>query len=1476
MNRILRYIDLFSFNNVLLLRAKTSHILKNRATILFFVSLVAIQNSSAQNPVANFTANVTSGCVPLTVSFTDQSTGNPTLWNWEFGNGQLSTLKNPVVTFSQPGTYTIKLVVRNANGIDEEEKINYITVSPAPSAGFSANLTTACAPATIQFTDLSTTPPGITILSWEWNFGDGGTSTLQNPSHTYTSTGFYTVSLKITSSTGCNSTAVIGNYIRIVSGITTNFTFLAPSTCTAPFVVSFQDQSSGPGTLTYTWNLGNGNTSNLPNPTTTYPAAGNYTVQLNVQSNLGCTGSIQKVINVTGVTTNFTAPPSACIGQVVNFQNNSSSSPVASTWDFGDGTTSAQINATKAFLSAGTYQVKLINQYSDCMDSVTKSILIIDKPIVDFTANDTASCSAPFTVQFTDLTSGATGWLWDFGDGTTSTQQNPSHQYNSLGDYTVTLTATTGAGCTNTFIKTNYINIRKTQVTIINAPDGGCVPYTYNPLTSIQTVDNIVSYAWDLGEPGALYNVQFPSHTYNSAGNYDISLTVTTQSGCTETITIPNGVRTGTPPVVSFSYSPNTPICASTSINFTDLSTTTPGAQVEWLWNFGDGDFSDLQNPTHVFKDTGLISVTLTVSNNGCPGSSNQTLHILPPVANFGYTLNCNNRLQVTFSDSSLTNPVYGPITYEWRMGDPANTIITGAAPPTFTYPSFGTYNVTLIVTNGACSYQVIKPVKVSDDKADFSISKNPVCKNEDFTLTAINSDSAIITNYTWTIGANPPLIDTSRSIVQSLTSYGTHDVTLALVDIYGCTIMKTVPGFITVSGPVPNFVPTTPGGCVNKPVTFTDLSAPAGTIVKWTWDFGDGTQQVYTSPPFNHIYSQAGSYTVMLTVTDAVGCSDTYSNSPLNLLVTDSHAGFKADTFFCPGAPLQLTDTSSGPGLTYQWNFGDGSTSTLQNPQHAFPMGDNDYTVKLSITDIAGCKDSISKTNYIKIRSPKAAFALGDTASICPPLVSRFTFLGQDYSSFNWDFGDGSTSTLQDPIYFYNQYGSFTPKLYVIGNGGCIDSAQATVNVYDPGTSMQILYSPTFGCNSLSVDFNLTTPPGFKFFFHYSDGSYDTTQQKSLNHFFASPGNYSPFMQMVDSTGCVVTKWGGTINVFGAIPLFGLDKKEFCDQGQVIFSNYTLTNDPIISNIWDFGDGNTSTASDPSHTFTSPGTYIVRLDVVTENQCANSFTDTVRVYPTPVLSIASRDTLCLNAAEPFRGVLVQPDSTLIWQWNFGNGTASQQQLAYATYSATGNYQVQVAASNKLGCADTTSKSVYVAPLPSVSAVTDPITVPTGSGTYLNMNYTGNIISYSWTPPTNLDCNNCPTPFATPRTTTEYTVQVQDNYGCTNNGDVTVRVVCDENNYFIPNTFSPNGDGSNDIFYPRGKGLFRIKSFRVYNRWGELVFEKKEFQANDPLSGWNGTYKGKNPVQGVYIYQAEVYCNNDELVRLAGNVTLIQ
>ena len=406
------------------------------ALTLLVLSLLSL----AQAPVANFSAPSTSGCAPFLVMFADQSTGNPKSWSWDFGNGQLSTAQNPQISYAQPGTYTVRLIVKNDSGIDDEIKTDYITVFPSPTALFTSNLTTACVPGSIQFTDKSTAPAGSSITSWAWSFGDGGTSSAQNPSYTYTTTGFYTVSLQITTSTGCKNTYTVGRYIRIVDGIAADFSFTQPTTCRPPFLVYFLDLSTGPGTLTYNWSFGNGQTSIDQYPDATYAAAGTYPVTLNVKSNLGCSGSVTKNVIVAGKTTDFSFPSTICIGQTINFQNTSSPPPVGSSWNFGDGTTSSQINPAKTFLTGGIYQVKLINNYGNCTDSVTKTVSVITSPTVDFSVNDSFPCSAPATVQFTDKSPGASSWLWDFGDGSTSTDQNPSHSYANEGSYDVTLT----------------------------------------------------------------------------------------------------------------------------------------------------------------------------------------------------------------------------------------------------------------------------------------------------------------------------------------------------------------------------------------------------------------------------------------------------------------------------------------------------------------------------------------------------------------------------------------------------------------------------------------------------------------------------------------------------------------------------------------------------------------------------------------------------------------------------------------------------------------------------------------------------------------------------------------------------------------------------------------------------------------------------------------------------------------------------
>ena len=288
-----------------------------------------LQQAAAQAPVAEFTSNRQAGCAPLGVSFRDQSTNSPKYWSWDFGNGQFSNLQNPSVTYAQPGIYNVTLTVRNGDGTHAITKTGYITVSESPQANFIASRTIACAPASIQFTDRSV-PNNSPINEWYWDFGDGTTSDQQNPVKSYTEPGFYTVSLRVTSASGCVASRTVGRMIRITPGVTANFNFTPPPTCRAPFNVSFSNQSSGPGTLTYQWDFGNSTNSTQPDPTATYAATGTFNVTLTARSQFGCSNTITKPVAISTPATDFTGPAGACLNTPVTFTNASSITPISS------------------------------------------------------------------------------------------------------------------------------------------------------------------------------------------------------------------------------------------------------------------------------------------------------------------------------------------------------------------------------------------------------------------------------------------------------------------------------------------------------------------------------------------------------------------------------------------------------------------------------------------------------------------------------------------------------------------------------------------------------------------------------------------------------------------------------------------------------------------------------------------------------------------------------------------------------------------------------------------------------------------------------------------------------------------------------------------------------------------------------------------------------------------------------------------
>jgi gliding motility-associated-like protein len=1590
-----------------------------RPRLLFFVFLLFTQFKLSAQLSANFMADPVSGCSPVIVHFTDQSTGNPTQWRWDLGNGVTSFLQNPSTSYFNAGTYTVKLVIRNAAGADSIIKNQFITVYGSPVVNFQASDSTGCFPLRVQFTDGSSAISGM-ITNRAWDFGDGSTSAQANPSHIYTSAGIFTVTLRVTNSFGCIQTFSKNQYIHTSDGVKAGFTNNIPGNCAAPITINFTNTTTGPGSLLYDWDFGDGAHSTSTSPLHTYTTPGSYTVTLAAVSPQGCSDTIRKVnlISIGTILSQFNSPVSVCTGQSFTIANTTTPIPGGSSWNFGDGTISTQINPVKTYATGGTYTIKLVNNFGGCMDSVSKSIFVKIKSLATFVADDSLACKVPFLVNFTNQSAGSNTYLWNFGDGATSVTVNPAHTYTAVGSYTVTLIVTNSNGCMDTLVKTAYIKIQLPEIVINDLPQKGCTPLTINPTATVTANEIITTYLWNFGD-GGTSNLVNPSHVYNTAGTYDVSLTITTGGGCSTTTVFTNAVRAGNKPHAAFTANP-TDICAFRPVNFTDHST---GNVDEWFWNFGDGGTSIVQNPSYAYSDTGYFNVTLIVSSNGCADTLriNKLVHVLPPIAKFTTSNDCLDKYRRDFVDQSI-----GATGWQWVFGDGSSSSLQN---PSHVYAIPGTYTVVLTVSNATCTHTTTQIIKVVDEIANFDTNNSTSCKGDTTVFKAININPANIANWLWDFGDGATAANPSETThVYAVT--GTFTITLTVTDILGCVSTKT--RSITIYGPAAAFT-SVAGACVGQSnIQFTDASTSDGVnaLIKWIWNYGDGTIDSTSPPPYHHIYAGAGIYNVSLTVIDNFGCSNSLVK-PGGVTIAQPVAAFSSpDTNSCTDKPIRFINASVGYDLQYSWLFGDGLNSVATDPVHTY-NAIGSYTVDLLVTDRYGCKDSVNKPGYINISFPKASFTVSDSIGFCPPLLVNFTNSSLGYSSLDWDFGDGNTSTLVEPSHYYTSPGIYYAMLTVTGPGGCTDNMSKKIEVRGPRGSF--VYTPLKGCDPLTVTFTATTINRISFIWDFSDGNVLPTTDSVVTHTYISPGDYIPKMIITDASGCSVPVVGlDIIKVVGITAGFTLDQSRFCDSGYVNFSNTSVSNDLINGYQWSFGDGNFSNAQQPSHHYISPGVYDIQLTVNTETGCSDTFilNDTVTVFESPVITILGDSSGCVPAQIAFSGQVDRGDVALLsWSWNFNNGQSSQLQdppvqiftipAAYNIVSvatdehgckdsvvkvinihpvpatdagadalvcrdsfiqlnATGAVTYLWDASSSLSCtscagplaapadstmyfvtgtsafgctardsviikvrqhfiltvspedsiciggfvhlsatgadqykwspsagldnagsstptatpgistlytviandsdrcfADTATVFIKVNPVPSVEAGAD-LTIVVGSAGQLQATGSPDITGWKWTPGYNLSCVDCPDPKADPRQTTAYSIQVVNSGGCTSQDELTVFVVCNNGNLFVPNTFSPNGNGHNDRFYPRGTGVYKIRLFRVYNRWGEIVFEKTNFDANDAGAGWDGTYKGQKLSPDVYVYTMDVVCENYQLLSFKGDITLLR
>ncbi len=1295
-------------------------------------------------------------CFGLTTQFTDLCQNPPgqgylTQWIWNFGDGSpVQTINfppmpvpyNPTHTYTSPGTYMVTLTVSNSKGCSDTYQAP-VTIARLPVAGFSYQGN--CQDLATAFFDNSNPNGGGQITGWHWDFGDAisgtpNTSLLQDPTHTYSVPGPYTVTLIITNLNGCKDTIAKG--IMVKTSPLVDFTNDTACLGTATHFWADTLVSDPLAVATYLWDFGDNNTSLVRNASNTYVAPGTYTVSLTITDTAGCSNVKTHTITVhPSPVAHFTATNTTCQGQVVTFTDQSVANSAYMSrwvWDFGDGSPSQTFtfpalppnpNTTYTYTNPGTFGVTLTVTNSDgCTHSETRVIEVLSAPVADFSSSGRCVSTA---VSFTDksavvLPQALSSWRWNFGEpssGTanTSTLQNPVHTYSTVNTFTVTLITFTANGCSDTI--THDVTTQALPVvdfTFTSACMGNPVQFSPGAGMSPGAIGN---WLWSFGDGGTA-GTQAPVHTYTAPGTYNITLSVTDTAGC-------SNVKTGSitiKPSPDASFSISGPGCQGDTIRFINTTAVLPsGFIARYLWNFGDGNtqsvfFPSSPDVTHQYFNSGTFNVSLlVVSSDSCSDTYSGIVTIQPrPTAAFMHGSACQGGA-VQFTDISNSNTTGSISGWAWDFGDAASGTANQSTlqNPAHTYNTSGTYTVLLSVTlSGGCSDDTTMQVVVAaPPTVDFTSVAGCNGDTTEFTSTV---NPAGTQGWFWQFG------DGGTSVIPDpihiYANAGTYQVILTITDTAGCVNSKTK-AVVVAPAPLAAFAVSSPG-CSGLPVILTDLSsASGGSLGTWYWTFGDGNDTTYNSvlPTFTHTYTQPGTFTITLKVITATGCENTTTHTAI--ISASPIADFNYGGT-CQGQSTQFTDITNlngGGTLTqHTWNFGDPAsgiqnTSTQTNPVHTYALAGT-YTVVLTTVNASGCNDSVSRSVVI---SPKPGVDFYADSLVC--MGSTTTFYTDTTATqvaavtyYNWDFGDGGPHAFtRNASHSYTVAGTYTVRLTIQDTLGCGNTITHPVTIH-PSPITQFVFSGV--CENSPTHFtDLSIPPtgdtivSWYWDFGVNGITTDTSTLQNPKFTYTLPATYSITLTTRTEHGCANTKVL-PLQVWNTPTAWFKYTSSPCTNGLVQFQDSSWSYQGIINSWqWEFEPFQFGTGTNPSHLyFAVDSCYDVRLSVTDLRGCVDTTVLNVCVLPPFTVDFTNTNT-CFGNAVAFTPQLITPaapaDTLITFHWDFGDPATGTQNISTLkkpahTFSKAGFYTVNFTSTDKFGCTASQFHSIQVLALP--------------------------------------------------------------------------------------------------------------------------------------------------------------------------------
>lgn len=869
-----------------------------------------------------------------------------------------------VYSFSEPGYYNIVLNA-NCGGIVNADTVT-IWVLPKPKPGF--EFEDACVneqPVTV--TDTSAIYP----VQWQWDFGDGSTGTGANAQHVYADSGYYDIQLVVTNYFQCTDT--VTQQIRIHDKPTAAFSF--NDTCFGGSN-NFVDLSiANEGVVSgYYWDFGDSNTDSQQNPSHTYTAASAYSVQLVVTTDFGCSDTIVQDVDVYVLPQADFVLPNNCINDPMPLDDASTDGDWTInswTWNIDDGSTLSGSSVNHLFATEGDHQVQLtvVDQFG-CSDSIEQTVTVHVRPDIDVSvADDCEDEQFPFQNNSTIGNGIIDSVHWDVGDGTTYTVFSPTHIYTDYGVYDVVVYMESEYGCdSDTSFQVEVFPNPTAAFQWSNVCDDEIMPF--QELSSVPSPGQLLPSDWTMGDGNTLNDTVLTGYQYADFGAYPVQLNVETQHGCTDQISETVYIHPLPEPDFSFAN-----ICETDSVLFSDQSSIAQGSIVLWQWDFGNGQTHTGSDPSYqTYPADGFYPVSLTTtSDSGCVVTLVDTIEVYPtPIASFTFDSVCY-LLPISYTDLSDANGAYPITQWVWEFSDGQSS--TNASPQV-TYLSYGAYSASLTVTNQAGCKDVVAlgdalvhPLPTAEYQANLGHCLNDTLVLTDESSTPVLSDDALVL-WQYDLG------DGSNALVpnyQYVYSYpGFYDVELEVTTNHDCsdTETKTVEVY-----PLPevSFDADPKEGCEPLRVQFTDGSSIPSPYVlsQWQWDLGDSSAYPQAPSPF-YVYDpdfsdpfQAFVYDISLTVTSTNGCVSSSLVQDMITVHPVPDASFSTDpeklaTMINP--LFEFTDESSANVVDWNWAFGDGQGSALQNPQHTY-ADSGTYKVRLIVETTFGCLDTISYT---------------------------------------------------------------------------------------------------------------------------------------------------------------------------------------------------------------------------------------------------------------------------------------------------------------------------------------------------------------------------------------------------------------------------------------------------------------------------------------------------------------------------------